>query len=162
MRAPCETPRVFTSGHYDWRECPLNNRAKAHREFVRAHCLGTPGQRWAAWRAPHPYRTGGCRSRCQPKTYCLFDALDTHPESEPQAYVMIERNKRQPPALDLVKREFVAKNMSQLWVADMTYVPTWAESLHLAVVTTCLVAKWCVGPLATRCREIGYAPPWAR
>ena len=109
VRAPCETPRVFTSGHYDWRECPLNNRAKAHREFVRAHCLGTPGQRWAAWRAPHPYRTGGCRSRCQPKTYCLFDALDTHPESEPQACVMIECNKRQPPALDLVKRGFVAK-----------------------------------------------------
>ena len=25
--------------------------------------------------------------------------------------------------------------MSQLWVADMTYVPTWEESLHLAVVT---------------------------
>ena len=49
--------------------------------------------------------------------------------------VTSERNKRQRPAPDLVKREFVAKDMNQLWVADMTYVPTWEGFLYLAVVT---------------------------
>ena len=49
--------------------------------------------------------------------------------------VTSERNKRQRPAPDLVKREFVAKGMNQLWVADMTYVPTWEGFLYLAVVT---------------------------
>ena len=49
--------------------------------------------------------------------------------------VTSERSKRQRPAPDLVKREFVAQDMNQLWVADMTYVPTWEGFLYLAVVT---------------------------
>ena len=44
-------------------------------------------------------------------------------------------DKRQRPAPDLVKRQFVATHIKQLWVADMTYVPTWAGLLYLAVVT---------------------------
>ena len=35
----------------------------------------------------------------------------------------------------MVKRQFVATDVNQLWVADMTYVPTWAGFLYLAVVT---------------------------
>jgi putative transposase len=35
---------------------------------------------------------------------------------------------------DLVQREFVAAAPDQLWVADITYLPTWAGFLFLAVV----------------------------
>lgn len=35
---------------------------------------------------------------------------------------------------DLVHREFTANGPDQLWVADITYVPTWAGFLYLAVV----------------------------
>jgi putative transposase len=35
---------------------------------------------------------------------------------------------------DLVQRAFVAAAPNQLWVADITYVPTWAGFLYLAVV----------------------------
>jgi len=38
------------------------------------------------------------------------------------------------PAPDLVKRDFAAKGPDQLWVADITYVPTWSRFLYLAVV----------------------------
>jgi len=38
------------------------------------------------------------------------------------------------PASDLVDRKFVATRPNQLWVADITYVPTWAGFLYLAVV----------------------------
>lgn len=38
------------------------------------------------------------------------------------------------PAPDLVKRDFVASAPDRLWVADITYVPTWAGFLYLAVV----------------------------
>lgn len=38
------------------------------------------------------------------------------------------------PASDLVKRDFTASAPNQLWVADITYVPTWAGFLYLAVV----------------------------
>ncbi len=38
------------------------------------------------------------------------------------------------PAPDLVDRNFTAEAPDQLWVADITYVPTWAGFLYLAVV----------------------------
>lgn len=38
------------------------------------------------------------------------------------------------PAPDLVERDFTASVPNQLWVADITYVPTWAGFLYLAVV----------------------------
>jgi putative transposase len=37
-------------------------------------------------------------------------------------------------APDRVKRRFVADRPNQLWTADITYVPTWAGFLYLAVV----------------------------
>jgi putative transposase len=37
-------------------------------------------------------------------------------------------------APDLVKRDFRAQGPNQLWVADITYVPTWAGFLYVAVV----------------------------
>ena len=38
------------------------------------------------------------------------------------------------PAPDLVERAFTATAPNQLWVADITYIPTWAGFLYLAVV----------------------------
>ena len=58
--------------------------------------------------------------------------------------VTTQRNKRQRPAPDLDKRRFVAKDINELWVADMTYVPTWEGFLYLAVVTD--VKKWVYVP----------------
>lgn len=42
-------------------------------------------------------------------------------------------------AEDLVDRDFTAEGPDQLWVSDITYVPTWAGFLFLAVV----VDAWC-------------------
>ena len=38
------------------------------------------------------------------------------------------------PAPDLVERDFTAAAPDQLWVADITYIPTWTGFLYLAVV----------------------------
>ena len=38
------------------------------------------------------------------------------------------------PAPDLVERRFAADAPNQLWVADITYIPTWSGFLYLAVV----------------------------
>jgi putative transposase len=43
-----------------------------------------------------------------------------------------DRNAR--PAPDLVERNFLAPQPNRLWVADITYIPTWAGFLYLAVV----------------------------
>ena len=37
-------------------------------------------------------------------------------------------------APDLVQRDFTASRPNQLWVADITYIPTWPGFLYLAVV----------------------------
>ena len=47
--------------------------------------------------------------------------------------VTTERNVRHRPAPDLVNRLFVATDINQLWVADMTYIPTWTGFLYLAM-----------------------------
>lgn len=44
------------------------------------------------------------------------------------------RNKDARPAPDLVERKFEADGPDQLWVADITYIPTWAGFLYLSVV----------------------------
>jgi putative transposase len=45
-----------------------------------------------------------------------------------------KRNPDARPAVDLVERNFTAVRPDQLWVADITYIPTWAGFLYLAVV----------------------------
>ena len=47
------------------------------------------------------------------------------------------------PAPDLVERDFTASGPDRLWVADITYLPTWAGFLYLAVVLD--------GPWPTTC-----------
>jgi putative transposase len=44
------------------------------------------------------------------------------------------RDRAARPAPDLVERNFTAAAPNRLWVADITYVPTWAGFLYLAVV----------------------------
>jgi transposase InsO family protein len=44
----------------------------------------------------------------------------------------VKGSDRQAP--DLVERNFTAERPNLLWVADITYIPTWAGFLYLAVV----------------------------
>ena len=48
--------------------------------------------------------------------------------------VTTQRDPKQQRAPDLVNRKFEADGPNQLWVADMTYVPTWAGFIFLATV----------------------------
>jgi putative transposase len=47
-------------------------------------------------------------------------------------HTTVKGSGRQAP--DLVDRHFTAERPNQLWVADITYIPTWAGFLYLAVV----------------------------
>lgn len=58
------------------------------------------------------------------------------------------RDERVRPACDLVDRNFQADEPDRLWVADITYVPTWAGFLYLAVVLDAFsrrIAGWAMG-----------------
>lgn len=58
------------------------------------------------------------------------------------------KDERERPALDLVDRNFYAAEPNQLWVADITYVPTWVGFLYLAVVLDAFsrrIVGWAMG-----------------
>ena len=58
----------------------------------------------------------------------LMRAAELHGVSKRRGFVVTtQRDTKQCPAPDLVKREFKADGPNQLWVADMTYVPIWAS-----------------------------------
>lgn len=62
--------------------------------------------------------------------------------------ITTERDRRQRPAPDLVRRQFTADAPDQLWVADMTCIPTWAGFVYLAMVLDACSRKvvgWAIG-----------------
>jgi putative transposase len=62
--------------------------------------------------------------------------------------VTTRRDARNRPAADLVNRSFVAEAANRLWVADMTYVPTWAGFIFLAIVVDVWsrrIVGWAIG-----------------
>jgi putative transposase len=59
------------------------------------------------------------------------------------------RDRQARPAPDLVQRNFTAEGRDRLWVADITYIPTWAGFLYLAVVVDAWsrrVVGWSMAP----------------
>ena len=54
--------------------------------------------------------------------------------SRRRGIVTTQRDRDARPAPDLVDRNFIADRPNQLWVADITYIPTAAGFLYLAVV----------------------------
>jgi putative transposase len=54
--------------------------------------------------------------------------------SRRKAWKTTVRDRQARPAPDLVERDFSARGPDRLWAADITYIPTWAGFLFLAVV----------------------------
>ena len=65
---------------------------------------------------------------------------------------------------DLVDRQFKADGPDQLWVADITYIPTWAGFVYLAVVVDVWSRKivgWSIEPhLRTELVLAALTAPW--
>ena len=60
-----------------------------------------------------------------------------------------QRDKRERPAPDRVERQFAAERPDELYVADITHIPTWAGFLFLAVVIDVFsrrVVGWSMAP----------------
>ena len=133
----CKHLKVSKSGYYDWQ-----GRAPSARDVANVALL----EKVKAIHAMSDATYGMPRIRAE-----LLDAgihasrkriahlmRDAHLQgvSRRRGYtVTTQRNTKERPVPDLVKRQFVATDINQLWVADMTYIPTWAGFLYLAVVT---------------------------
>ena len=61
------------------------------------------------------------------------------------------RAKEAPAAADLVRRRFQAEGPDRLWVADITYVPSWQGYVFLACVIDAWSRKvvgWSIGTIS--------------
>jgi putative transposase len=136
VRVMCRLLKVSASGFYAWDDRPMSERARAdlaltakiaaihrrsrgaygapmiHAELADDHQIFVGCKRVA--RLMRSARLRGATPRC------WITTTVSDPASEP--------------ALDRVERHFNAEGPDQLWVADITYIPTWTGFLYLAVV----------------------------
>jgi putative transposase len=131
----CRLLGVSRSGYYAWRRRPPSARARADqglsRQIREIHeqsrgTYGTP----RIWAELHHAGVACSRKRVA-RLLRQAGLHGCHRRAGPR----ITRRKpdNTPTAPDLVRRAFTAPAPDRLWVADITYVPTWAGFLYLAV-----------------------------
>jgi putative transposase len=119
VRTMCRVLGVSAGGFYAWRE-----RASSQRSITNA--VMTERIRQIHKDSYESYGMPRVRAELIEQDVCI---------SRRRGFtVTTRRDKRNSPTNDLVKRQFRASGPNQLWMADMTYVPTWTGFLYLAVV----------------------------
>jgi putative transposase len=131
----CRVLEVSTSGYYAWRKRAPSERAKSDAVLtkrikeIHQWSRGTYGvPRIHAELSEEGIHVGHKRIAR------LMQAAGLHGVSRRKFVRTTERSPSARPAPDLVDRDFTAPGPDRLWVADITYVPTWADYLYLAVV----------------------------
>ncbi len=131
----CRVLGVSPSGYYAWRARPMSARDRQDADLIRqirqihersrgtygaprVHAeLAAQGVRVSRKRVARPMREAGLQG-----------------VSRRKGRRTTVRDREARPAPDLVGRQFTARGPDRLWVADITYIPTWAGFLYLAVV----------------------------
>jgi putative transposase len=131
----CRVLEVSTSGYYAWRGRQLSARAlsdAALLERIRVIHRESRGS-YGAPRIHFELAEQGIRVSRKRVARLMKEAglVGVHRRRPVRTTT---RNPDSRPAPDLVEREFTATEPDRLWVADITYVPTWAGFLYLAVV----------------------------
>lgn len=154
VRAMCRVLGVSHSGFYDWQHRAPSQRAMDDMVLterirqVHADSRETYGRpRVRAELAAQGVRVGGKRIARLMRRAGLQGISKRRAST-----VTTRRDPRERPAADLVRRCFRAERANQLWVADMTYVPTWAGFIYLAVVLDVFsrrIVGWSMGERMT-------------
>ncbi len=131
----CRVLEVSTSGYYAWRKRAASKRAQEDvvllRQIRTAHAAsdGTYGvPRIHAELAAAEIRVG------RKRVARLMREAGIAGVSRRRGIATTTRAADRRPAPDLVERQFRAEGPNRLWVADATYIPTWAGFLFLAIV----------------------------
>ena len=162
VRTLAKVLKVSASGYYDWRDREPSARAMANellsdrieqihdaskaiygepkiRAELRDESVPEHDAKFAAvgkHRVARFMRARGLRGVCKRRSYT----------------VTTERNTKARPAPDLIERAFVADAPNPLSAADMTYVPTWAGLIYLALVLDVWsrrIVGWAIGETMT-------------
>ncbi len=136
VRVMCRLLKVSTSGFYAWDERPLSARARvdigltATIHAIHRRSRGTYGAPniHAELADDHHLFVGKKRVARLMRAAGLRGVM-------PQRFVRTTiSDAGSAVATDLVDRKFVAGGADRLWVADITYIPTWSGFLYLAIV----------------------------
>ena len=149
----CRVLEVSPSGYYAWRKRPASKRAQADARLLRqirtAHEVsrGTYGApRIHAELAAAGIRVG------RKRVARLMGAAGLVGVSRRRWIATTTRSDAARRAPDLVQRVFRADGPNRLWVADATYIPTWAGFLFLAIVLDVFSRKVVGWAMATHLR----------
>ena len=127
---------VSTAGYYAWRDRPPSKHAQADAALLKRlrtvhassrHIYGAP-------RVHAQLRAEGARHGRKRIARLMREAGLVGAYHRQGGPTTTRRDQDARPAPDLVDRNFTADAPNQLWVADITYVPTAAGFLYLAVV----------------------------
>jgi putative transposase len=131
----CRVLEVSTSGYYEWLKRPPSARARRDAELkvriqtIHEQSKGTYGRP----RIHAELKEEGERVGAKRIARLMQEELIQGTSRRKRMTTTLRLANRRP-APDLVDRTFAAAGPDQLWVADITYVPTWAGFLYLAVV----------------------------
>ena len=139
VRTLCRVLHVSPSGYYAWRRRAPSARTRADVGLT-ARIRGLHERSFGTYGAPRiradlidlGERVG------QKRIARLMRAAALRGVSRRRGVRTTIRGQERAPAPDLVQRHFAAAGPNQLWVADITYIPTWAGFLYLAVVLDAL------------------------
>jgi putative transposase len=131
----CRVLGVSPSGFYAWCHRPLAARAVAdvHLSAQIAAAYATSQGTYGVPRIHAELAAQGVAVG-RKRIARLMHALGVRGVSRRKRVVTTVRGQTGRPAPDLVDRQFAVTARDRLWVADITYVPTWSGFLYLAVV----------------------------
>lgn len=135
IRAMCRVLEVSASGYYAWRRRLISVRTRENEKLQqRIRTIHDRSrQTYGAPRIHAELKDEGTRVGRKRVARLMKDS-GLAGVSRRKSTVTTRRSRSARPAPDLVDRQFAANKPNELWVADITYVPTWVGFLYLAVV----------------------------
>ena len=127
---------VSEAGYYAWRNRPPSAHAQADTALLkRVQAIHAGSHETYGSPRVHAELQAGGEKHGRKRVARLMRAAGLVGASRRRAGVTTtRRDKEARPAPDLVDRDFTVAAPNQLWVADITFVPTAAGFLYLAVV----------------------------
>jgi putative transposase len=135
IRAMCRVLDVSASGYYAWQKRKISVRSRED-EALRGRISAIHAQSRRTYGSPRIHaemKEAGTRIS-RKRVARLMRESGLVGVSRRKSMRTTQRDPSARPAPDLVEREFAANGPNLLWVADMTYIPTLAGFLFLAVV----------------------------
>ena len=131
----CRVLEVSKSGYYAWKKREPSARAQADATLT-ARIREVHGDSRKTYGSPriHAELVEEGQRVGRKRVARLMRGAGLEGVSRRRSVKTTQRGENARPAPDLVDRDFAVSGPDQLWVADITYIPTWAGFLYLAVV----------------------------